>query len=111
MQTRIEERDARTGGRLECTFNEEAALKLRGMTGAENLRSRRAEDMHYLACILDGEAVFDNAAYYPVQRRHTFSVHVLPTEMDDLAALLRGGELPVKLDRASVRETPVAPRR
>jgi len=97
---------------LEVTFTEEGAAALRMMTGPYVIpHSSRAEEYHSLACIVDGEVVFAHDLATSIQRRQSFSAHVGPSDADDLAAMLRGGELPVKINPASSKEAIVAPRR
>jgi hypothetical protein len=108
-RVRIAAKDARNAARLEVTFDVPAIQRLQKLTGGG--RPARTEDMHTLACIVDGEVAFAHDVFLALSRKQAFYVYSLPSEVDDLAALLRGGELPVTLDRASVRENPVAPRR
>jgi preprotein translocase subunit SecD len=109
-RVRIAGKDARQIARLEFAFEEGAMQRLRRLTNGAG-RPARTEEMSSLACIVDGEVVFAHDLFSPLLRKQTFYVYALPSEVDDLAALIRGGELPVSLDRASVRENPVAPSR
>ena len=107
---RIAAKDARQVSRLEFTFDEDGGLRLRKMSSAYAWGVSPAP-RRYAAWRASwrGRWCSRHDTMVPLQRKQTFYVYALPSEVDDLAALIRGGELPVKLDRASVKENPVAP--
>lgn len=100
-------------GRLEITFSEELAERLRRLTGPylSSPRTTRPDEHYNLACVLDGQVVFASDLYQPIKRKQTFAAHVLPSDVEDLAAMLRGGELAVTINPMRMKENVVAPRR
>jgi preprotein translocase subunit SecD len=71
----------------------------------------RGRDLRILAGILDGEVVLAQELHAPIHRKEHISAWLMASEAEDLVALIRGGELPVKLDPKSLSERTVAPRR
>lgn len=88
--------------RLEVTLDQLAAGRVRVLTGT---RDRK------VVCVVDGVVVGELDHYQMRGGKLGLYLFALPGDADDVASLVRGGEMPVKLDPASAKEHEVAPKR